>query len=54
MKIVVRSMIDELKRQRAKLPDQVLYDLEWRFTRCDEDLGMIEAPSPAAVISPSP
>ncbi|MEO8289053.1 MAG: hypothetical protein ABI670_21800 [Chloroflexota bacterium] len=54
MNIVVRSKIDEFLRQQMKLPDQVLYNLEWTFSRFNEDLGMIDAPLPSALFTPSP
>lgn len=53
MNAVVRSKTREFMPGQ-ELPDQILYDLNWKWSRLNEDLGTIEAPTGDALVTPSP
>ena len=54
MTAIVKSDTREGRRAAMDLPDYILYNLDWKWSRLNEDLGMIGAPTDDAVITLSP
>lgn len=54
MTAIIRSNTNEGLRAEMDLPDYIPYNLDWKWSRLNEDLGTIEAPTGDALITPSP
>ena len=54
MSVVVRSKTTQFSEIQTAMPEQVFYSLNWNWSKFNEDLGAIEAPSGDALITPSP